>query len=397
MKPKSILFIMKGGASWIGGAYYIKNLIQSTEQYAKKNSLNISINLLLRDSHDLIFFNDIKSKINKIFVDDTDLKDYTIYNRIKWFLKRKLTTIFNPRLDEFIIKNNFDFVYPALPRKTFEKYRFAEWIPDFQYHHYPEGSNQIEISERINEFNFICKNSPLVYLSSFHAQKDCHSLFPDSIGKTEVMHFCAFQEPTSFKSPIEDILQKYSISKPYFIVSNLLAPTKNHTVIIKAIRILRDLGYPITVISTGDLHDYRNPTFKNQILNEINHTDTRNNFILMGLIPRDEQKFLMLNSIAIIQPSRFEGWNTSVEEAKSIGKLIVLSDIEVHLEQSPDDAKYFKDNDAESLADILLKLSKSHDSKEEIQTSLSMTPSYIENINSFAKKFLEKSLDINLN
>jgi len=397
MKPKTILFIMKGGASWIGGAHYIKNIIQSTEQFAKNNKINLSINLLLRDSSDLVFFSDIENKIDQIFIDEVDLKDYTIYNRIKWLLKRKLTSVLNPRLDEFITHNSFDFVYPALPRKKFKNYRFAEWIPDFQYHHYPDGSNKTEINERISEFNFICKNSPLIYLSSFHAQKDCHSLFPNSINKTEVMQFCSFQEPVAFKSSFEDILLKYSIKKPYFIVSNLLAPTKNHSVIIKAIKILKDSGYPITVLSTGDIHDYRNPTFKNQILNEINQTNTRENFILTGLIPREEQKLLMLNAISILQPSRFEGWNTSVEEAKSIGKSIVLSDIEVHLEQSPDKAKYFKDNDAESLAGALLQLYKSYDSTEKTHTTLNMVPNYIENINSFAKKFLEKSLDINLN
>ena len=43
----------------------------------------------------------------------------------------------------------------------------------------------------------------------------------------------------------------------------------------------------------------------------------------------------MRQSVAVLQPSLFEGWSTTVEEAKSIGKTILLSDIPVHREQAP--------------------------------------------------------------
>lgn len=383
---------MKGGAYWIGGAHYIKNIIQATYDFAIQNDIKLSINLLIRDDADLIFFDDIKHKIENIYIENLVLKPFNILNRTKWFLKRKFSSIFNPRLDEFIISKNFDFVYPSMPRKDFKFYRFAEWIPDFQYHHYPNGSNLEEINGRINEFKFICDNAPLVYLSSFHAEKDCHKLFPKSIGKTEVMQFTAFQEPKKLKNSFDDIIRKYSIKQPFFIVSNLLAPTKNHEVILDALKILKELNFNITVVSTGDLHDYRNPTFKNEILNKINEFDLRENFILTGLIPRDEQKMLMLNSIAIIQPSKFEGWNTSVEEAKSIGKLIVLSDIEVHLEQNPEKSIFFKDNNAKDLAEKLLIAFKANTSTKDTYDKIEMTEKYIINIHSFAKHFLEKSL-----
>ena len=41
----------------------------------------------------------------------------------------------------------------------------------------------------------------------------------------------------------------------------------------------------------------------------------------------------MSGSIAIIQPSYFEGWSTVVEDAKAMNQFVIASDIAVHKEQ----------------------------------------------------------------
>jgi hypothetical protein len=51
-----------------------------------------------------------------------------------------------------------------------------------------------------------------------------------------------------------------------------------------------------------------------------------------------------------VNPSRFEGWSTTVEEAKSLGKRVLVSDIAVHREQAPARASYFGVDDAGVLA-----------------------------------------------
>jgi glycosyltransferase involved in cell wall biosynthesis len=61
----------------------------------------------------------------------------------------------------------------------------------------------------------------------------------------------------------------------------------------------------------------------------------------------------MQNSVALINPSLFEGWSSSVEEAKSLGKRIILSDIPVHKEQDPPGGRFFFPDRAESLADLM--------------------------------------------
>jgi len=77
-------------------------------------------------------------------------------------------------------------------------------------------------------------------------------------------------------------------------------------------------------------------------------------FRVLGRIPFDHLVGLMQHAIALMNPSRFEGWSTSVEEAKSMGKQIVLSDIPVHREQAPERGFFFPANDPEALAAAMM-------------------------------------------
>ena len=77
------------------------------------------------------------------------------------------------------------------------------------------------------------------------------------------------------------------------------------------------------------------------------------NFRYLGMIPSDHVYALLRTSTALINPSRFEGWSTTVEEAKSFGVPMILSDIDVHREQTDGTARYFGVDDPETLADHL--------------------------------------------
>jgi hypothetical protein len=61
----------------------------------------------------------------------------------------------------------------------------------------------------------------------------------------------------------------------------------------------------------------------------------------------------MRTAAVIIQPSRFEGWSTVVQDAKALGRPLLCSDIPVHHEQAPTALGFFAWDDAETLADLL--------------------------------------------
>ena len=58
--------------------------------------------------------------------------------------------------------------------------------------------------------------------------------------------------------------------------------------------------------------------------------------------------------MAVINHSLFEGWRSSVEEAKSMYKEIILSNIKVHLEQNPELGHFFDPNNPSELSKVML-------------------------------------------
>ena len=76
---------------------------------------------------------------------------------------------------------------------------------------------------------------------------------------------------------------------------------------------------------------------------------------ILGLLPRDQQIQLMRASAAVVQPSLFEGWSSLVEDARTLGKHIFVSDIPIHREQKPPEAFFFSPENAEELAELIFR------------------------------------------
>jgi glycosyltransferase involved in cell wall biosynthesis len=147
-----------------------------------------------------------------------------------------------------------------------------------------------------------------------------------------------------------ELEKAYSFDGPYFLLPNQFWTHKNHRVVIDALALLKRENEPFLVLATGPTNDYRNPAFFSTLMKHAANRDVVKEFRVLGHVPFDHLACLMRHAVAFINPSKFEGWSTSVEEAKSLGKQIVLSDIPVHLEQAPGRGFYFSEGDPEALA-----------------------------------------------
>ena len=222
------------------------------------------------------------------------------------------------------------------------------WIPDFQHKHLPHMFSPEEISYRDNNFAHIARNAQAVLLSSTDAQKDFQRFFPQSAGKAHVLRFVA--NPPVGNMDIDTALLHYQIDEPYFHIPNQLWLHKNHEIVLDALRVLQASGKCPLVISTGQTEDYRHPGYFSDLKKRVAEAGLAERFRFLGLIEFAHVGALMRGAVAMINPSRFEGWSTTVEEAKSLGKHILLSDIPVHREQAPERSAYFAPDDAETLA-----------------------------------------------
>ena len=207
-----------------------------------------------------------------------------------------------------------------------------------------------EIITRDLGFADIARRAQAVLLSSADAEKDFRQFFPQAAGKTHVLRFVA---ALPRGEDAATVLARYDIVEPYFHIPNQLWYHKNHGLVLEALRLLQASGSCPLVISTGPTNDYRHPGYFAELCNLIAKFGLTERFRFLGHIDFSHVSTLMRSSIAMINPSRFEGWSTTVEEAKSLGKRLLLSDIPVHREQAPERGLYFGLDDADALADLM--------------------------------------------
>jgi glycosyltransferase involved in cell wall biosynthesis len=149
------------------------------------------------------------------------------------------------------------------------------------------------------------------------------------------------------------VQRNYNLPDRFFLVANQFWTHKNHLLVLQALKQLSKCGLRPTVVFTGNLHDYRAPGHMDKILQEIHQLAIHSQVILLGVVPRGHYLQLMRRCLAVIQPSLFEGWSTIVEDARALGKPLLLSDLDVHLEQNPPDAEYFARHSVENLAALM--------------------------------------------
>jgi glycosyltransferase involved in cell wall biosynthesis len=177
--------------------------------------------------------------------------------------------------------------------------------------------------------------------------------FPDNKENAHLLRFVSNANPEWFKEDPEKFRTKYQLPEQFFIVCNQFWKHKDHGTVIEAIYLLKQQGIRITVACTGATEDFRNPDYYPGLLKKAEELGVQDQFVVVGFIPRKDQIQLIRKSMAIIQPSLFEGWSTVVEDGRSLGKDIFLSDFSVHLEQNPPYVRFFKMQDAAQLASLI--------------------------------------------
>ena len=123
-----------------------------------------------------------------------------------------------------------------------------------------------------------------------------------------------------------------------------------------AVKTLRDRGIDVLLLCTGNLQDYRvtHTAYADKLRQFIDDNDLRGHIKILGLIDYADVLYLMRYCVSVVNPSRFEGWSSTVEEARSMGKRLILSDISVHREQNPPRAVFFRPDDEQGLARLML-------------------------------------------
>jgi glycosyltransferase involved in cell wall biosynthesis len=236
------------------------------------------------------------------------------------------------------------------------------WMPDFQHRRLPNLFSAEECATR--ELNVgRSRRFGHLLLSSHSAEADFRRFYPELTAvKTHVLRFSCTSIVDLVPMSREELEKEYPVHEPYFFLPNQFWQHKNHKVVVEA---LLQTPPEIRVICTGSMEDYRDPGYVPGILEKIRQAGLEERLICLGKVPYPMLVSLMHHSIAVVQPSLFEGWSTTVEESKAMCKRIILSNIDVHLEQAPERGMYFSPDSPEELAECLKRAYKEVDKDTE--------------------------------
>ena len=253
---------------------------------------------------------------------------------LAWYLRRH-------RID---VLSHSEYLGPRSRIKT------LPWLYDFQFMHLPDywAPKQIRSFER--RYNNACKHGHGLIVSSHAAKQDLDTFAPWCRKPKYVLQFVS--NPVDFdRLPAKnELTSRYSLPARYFHLPNQFWSNKNHRLAIDALALLKQSGVDATIACTGKTFDARMPSHFKDLMAYCQQQGVEDRFRVLGLVPHIDLQGLMAHSVGVINPSRFEGWSTSVEEAKTLRKRLLLSDIAVHREQAPRDGRFFPVDDPQALA-----------------------------------------------
>ena len=349
--------------SWLGGFNVKKNLLNSFN-FLKKRKLDLFI---IAPNSFKKFYKKLKIPREKIIFTNFFIKQsslFKLFNKllILFFGKSYIYDNFFKNIDISIVSHGLNF---GLGLKS--SIKSISWIPDFQHIYYPDYfTKRARILKYINTIYSALSSSKII-LSSRDVKKDLKKILPFSYSRI-IVHPYVFDLPKKKEIiNLNKIKNKYNIKKKYFYIPNQFWKHKNHDVVIESLKYLKEINKNIIIVLTGFPYDHRHKSHFAQLNQKVKKYNLEKNYIYLGVVPYIDVMSLMYHAIAIINPSKFEGCSSSVEQSKSMGKRVILSNIDIHKEQNPKNRDYFDPNNSKQLAKILIKNYKNYNRKKDIE------------------------------
>lgn len=342
-------FVLCLDSSWQGGLNYYKNLFHAVYNLPDRQ---LEIIVFTGYKNHLVLTEGLP---NVGFILSSAFDRFSFL----WWIRKVFQKTFHkdPILGYLFSKHKINILSHSSEAASFKKIPVISWIADFQHLFLPEFFSPNEIKARNKLFEFLVNHSKLVILSSYSAREDFRKFSPININKVRVLQFCVnpnLRDESNLSE--EELKSRYKINGEFFFLPNQFWAHKNHKVVINALASAIRINKNIQIVCTGNTNDYRQPEHFKNIQSEVSSLGLDSHFRILGIVPYTDLIALMKYSIATINPSLFEGWSTTVEEAKCLNKRLLLSKIGVHIEQNPPRALYFNPHDSKALAECLANL-----------------------------------------
>jgi Glycosyltransferase len=341
-------FTFMGGHHWLGGYNYLLNLLYVLKQHAAD-----SVDPFLHVGDDVA-----KADIDPFLMILGPERVITspVFRQSRKRLRDVTSFVLGTNLssERVFRKQGIGVVFES---SSYYGWRFEipviAWLPDFQHRHLPQLFDWKGYWKREVGFRAQLLSGRTLLVSSEDARQDLERFYGKQKSFVHVVPFAVRRPGPEKRDDPESIRVKYRLPPSFFFLPNQFWKHKNHSLVIDALKIAKDEGYEVVVAASGNPKDPRHPGLFEQLQEKVRISGLQENFKYLGMVPYKDLIGLMESANAVLNPSLFEGWSTTVEEAKSLGAPLILSDIPVHREQAPEGA-FFDPLSAGSLTGVLV-------------------------------------------
>lgn len=344
-----VAFTLIGGPGWTGGINYLENLLSALSEYP---ACQISPILFAGTDVDP----GLLARLTPFLAEPPILSK--VWSKTKWIRLARMATSFGLQCDYFAqrefkrAKIDLVFQHQAWYGSRFGLPTLA-WIADFQHQRLPVMFSKLNYYRRDLVYWALTRFATRLMVSSQDAKHDCDIFYPRSIGRVDVVSFAVRMGGGGSYDELQEVCSLYKLPKKFYFLPNQLWRHKNHLNVIEALKLLNQIESDVVIVASGNPKDGRNPDHPQRVLDLVHSYGLDHRFIFLGLIPFRHIMPMMRLSAAVINPSLFEGWSTTVEEAKAVGVPLLLSDLPIHREQTLGQASYFDPDSPENIAQVL--------------------------------------------
>ena len=353
----SIAFVCQPIAEWTAGETFYRNVFIAIRTVRTPENMP-EIVLFVPGDLDSSSSKNLEHLADRVLVAPPEVVSSRLWSRGLRRLRRQVywDRASSSTVGHYLQDNGIDLIFTTRDYGSNCPIPVLAKIPDFQHIRLPDMFADDEIAGRDILYKNLARHAARIVVASQDNRRDFEEFAPKWKDKIRVVPFAVSIEKRLLSMDPAACSARYNLPEKFFFMPNQFWKHKNHMVVLQALAIASRKNDAVTVVFTGNIRDYRHPDYFNSFLQEICQKNVRRNVALLGLVPHDDVFQLMRRSIAVLQPSLFEGLSITLAEAKSLGRPVVLSDIPVLRELGPRTAHFFDPHDPEALASLLLTL-----------------------------------------
>lgn len=388
-----VALINLNSAHWLGGHNYFQHIIRAIALLpAHERAFDLTYIVAAPLAPELEA--ELSATCRILVAPEVRTPDSGFAARGRRYLRRRVRGLNDPELHDVLVREGVTFAYPcATGGEKSGGYRTAHWIADLQFKHFPQFQLPEALASGQAYLEDIVANASTIVVSSSFGEQDCHRHYPETIGRTFSLPFRVMPSVAPYGHTEINAPARYNLPARFLILSNQFWQNKNHLVVFEALALLKARGVDANLVCTGHVYDPRLPAYSDTVLSRLHELGVADRVQLLGAIPRRHQLDLLRRSVAVLQPSLFEGWNTSIEEARFFGRRAIVSSIPVHREQVWDGMRSFEPGDAEALAEAIAGAwPGGGDGTIDLPRETAARDAYLDLVRSFAQRFLELAL-----